>query len=84
MGALVHDLDENKNIKNKTTPDRIAQTAWFEDHEHEHVKLLSRRVEHITGLTVNSAEPLQIAYYEIGGLYLPHYDFLSVSKLWMN
>ncbi|XP_033225937.1 uncharacterized protein LOC117178621 [Belonocnema kinseyi] len=79
--ALVVNYDENTNAKNKSSLNRIAQTAWCNDHEHEHAKILNRRVEYMTSLTVNSSEPLQIAYYEIGGLYLPHHDFIKKDKL---
>ncbi|XP_033209874.1 prolyl 4-hydroxylase subunit alpha-2-like isoform X3 [Belonocnema kinseyi] len=80
-GAIVANYGENTNIQNKSSSNRISQTAWCGDHEHVHAKILNRRVEHMTSLTVNSSESLQIGYYEIGGLYLPHHDFVRKDKL---
>ncbi|XP_033225929.1 prolyl 4-hydroxylase subunit alpha-1-like [Belonocnema kinseyi] len=56
---------------------RVTKIAFIKDEKNKHVKLLSRRVEHITGLTVDTAEQLQIGYYEIGGFYQPHFDFAT-------
>ncbi|XP_033213028.1 prolyl 4-hydroxylase subunit alpha-2-like [Belonocnema kinseyi] len=56
---------------------RSAKSAWIEEGENEHLKLLNRRVEHLTGLTVKSAEDLQVAYYDVGGYYIPHFDFFD-------
>ncbi|XP_033213451.1 prolyl 4-hydroxylase subunit alpha-2 [Belonocnema kinseyi] len=64
-----------------TSKQRIAKCAWFEDDENKHVKILSRRVAHMTGLTVDTAEQLGVTYYEIGGLYEPHYDFATKSNI---
>jgi hypothetical protein len=40
---------------------------------------LDKRIEMMTGLTVESAEFLQIARYGIGGHYGPHWDFSRVT-----
>ncbi|XP_033220087.1 prolyl 4-hydroxylase subunit alpha-1-like isoform X2 [Belonocnema kinseyi] len=79
--AEVINFDEDGHLKNETPYERMGQVAWIDDREHEHVKLLSRRVEHMTGLTTNSAEPLQIGYYEIGGFYFPHNDYIYKEEL---
>ncbi|VEN58775.1 unnamed protein product [Callosobruchus maculatus] len=54
---------------------RISKSAWLEDFEHEHVAAVNRRVEDMTGLTVSTAEQLQVVNYGIGGHYEPHFDF---------
>lgn len=54
---------------------RISKSAWLQEHEHKHVKDVSRRVEHMTSLTVDTAEELQVVNYGIGGHYEPHFDF---------
>ncbi|XP_033220557.1 prolyl 4-hydroxylase subunit alpha-1-like isoform X2 [Belonocnema kinseyi] len=79
--AQVLNFDEDEGSLEKTTPDRVGQIAWIEDYENKLVNILNRRVEHMTGLTANSVEPLQIGYYEIGGHYLPHYDFIEKEYL---
>ncbi|XP_075974422.1 prolyl 4-hydroxylase subunit alpha-1-like isoform X2 [Anticarsia gemmatalis] len=54
---------------------RISKSAWLKDGEHEIVARVSRRVTHMTGLDMASAEELQVVNYGIGGHYEPHYDF---------
>lgn len=41
---------------------------------------VSRRVEHMTSMTVDTAEELQVVNYGIGGHYEPHFDFARVSR----
>jgi hypothetical protein len=43
------------------------------------VAAVNRRVEDITGLTISTAEELQVVNYGIGGHYEPHFDFARVS-----
>ncbi|XP_046465061.1 prolyl 4-hydroxylase subunit alpha-1 isoform X1 [Neodiprion pinetum] len=54
---------------------RISKSAWLQEYEHPHVKAVSRRVEDLTSLTVDTAEELQVVNYGIGGHYEPHFDF---------
>lgn len=54
---------------------RISKSAWLKEPEHPVVERISRRVEHMTGLTTSTAEELQVVNYGIGGHYEPHYDF---------
>ncbi|XP_034938307.1 prolyl 4-hydroxylase subunit alpha-1 [Chelonus insularis] len=54
---------------------RISKSAWLQEYEHKHVQAVSRRVEHMTSLTVDTAEELQVVNYGIGGHYEPHFDF---------
>lgn len=67
-----------------TSEDRIAKSVYLKDDENKYIKLVRRRVEHMTGLVFETAKQLQIAYYDIGGFYLPHFDFVNVSKVWIN
>lgn len=59
---------------------RISKSAWLQEHEHKHVAAVSRRVEHMTSMTVDTAEELQVVNYGIGGHYEPHFDFARVSQ----
>ena len=43
-----------------------------------YVTRVDQRVEDVTGLTVSTAEQLQVVNYGIGGHYEPHYDFAQV------
>ncbi|KAI5748962.1 hypothetical protein M8J76_003658 [Diaphorina citri] len=54
---------------------RISKSAWLREPEHPVIERISRRVEHMTGLTTSTAEELQVVNYGIGGHYEPHYDF---------
>lgn len=54
---------------------RISKSAWLEDEEHEYIRNIGLRVEDMTGLTVKTAEDLQVVNYGIGGHYEPHFDF---------
>lgn len=54
---------------------RISKSAWLRDEEHETIRTIGLRVEDMTGLTVQTAEELQVVNYGIGGHYEPHFDF---------
>lgn len=44
-----------------------------------YVAQIDNRIEAISGLTMSTAEQLQVVNYGIGGHYEPHYDFSRVS-----
>lgn len=52
---------------------RISKSAWLKDGEHQVVRDVVQRVEDMTGLTMSTAEELQVVNYGIGGHYEPHY-----------
>lgn len=54
---------------------RISKSAWLKDNDHDHIHTVNQRVEALTGLTMTTAEELQVVNYGIGGHYEPHYDF---------
>lgn len=54
---------------------RISKSAWLKDDEDEMIRNIGLRVEDMTGLTVKTAEELQVVNYGIGGHYEPHFDF---------
>ncbi|CAG9772637.1 unnamed protein product [Ceutorhynchus assimilis] len=54
---------------------RISKSAWLKNEEHKHIAAVSQRVEDMTGLTMKTAEELQVVNYGIGGHYDPHFDF---------
>lgn len=41
---------------------------------------ISKRIKHLTGLSVESSEAVHIFNYGMGGHYSPHYDYFLVSK----
>lgn len=58
---------------------RISKSAWLKEEEHKHVADVSQRVSDMTGLTMSTAEELQVVNYGIGGHYEPHFDFARVN-----
>lgn len=52
---------------------RISKSAWLKDEDHEVVRTMVQRVVDMTGLTMDTAEELQVVNYGIGGHYEPHY-----------
>ncbi|GAB6027770.1 hypothetical protein CHUAL_002006 [Chamberlinius hualienensis] len=54
---------------------RISKSSWLKGEDAPTINRVNRRIEAITGLTVSTAEDLQVVNYGIGGHYEPHYDF---------
>ncbi|XP_061595391.1 prolyl 4-hydroxylase subunit alpha-2-like isoform X1 [Cololabis saira] len=54
---------------------RVSKSAWLEEEDGPVIKTVNQRIEDITGLTVQTAELLQVANYGVGGQYEPHFDF---------
>lgn len=57
---------------------RISKSAWLRDNEHKIIETISQRVTDMTGLSMDTAEELQVVNYGIGGHYEPHFDFARV------
>ncbi|XP_015785639.1 prolyl 4-hydroxylase subunit alpha-1 [Tetranychus urticae] len=60
---------------------RISKSAWLKGSDHEVVDRVNQRIEDITGLTVDTAEELQVVNYGIGGHYEPHFDFATQREM---
>lgn len=69
----------NKEEKLTVADYRISKSAWIKDVEHLRIRSISQRVEDMTGLSIRTAEELQVVNYGIGGHYAPHFDFSNVS-----
>lgn len=56
---------------------RISKSGWLSEDKDPlgHVTRINNRLEDITGLTMSTAEELQVVNYGIGGHYEPHFDF---------
>ncbi|XP_034540280.1 prolyl 4-hydroxylase subunit alpha-2-like isoform X2 [Notolabrus celidotus] len=54
---------------------RVSKSAWLEAEDDPVIERVNLRIQDITGLTVDTAELLQVANYGVGGQYEPHYDF---------
>lgn len=60
---------------------RTSKNTWLWFEQHTFLNGVATRLKDITGLSMESAEALQVANYGIGGHYGPHYDFSQVSKI---
>ena len=58
---------------------RTSQNAFVEDDEV--ADRITNRIEHITGLNMVAAEPLQVSNYGLGGHYVEHSDVLPPKNL---
>lgn len=63
------------------TDNRIGKVAWFKDKIHKYFADISKRVEDMTGLSMDLAEQLQVVNYGIAGQYDMHYDFALEDDL---
>ncbi|XP_065819041.1 prolyl 4-hydroxylase subunit alpha-2 isoform X3 [Labrus bergylta] len=54
---------------------RVSKSAWLEAEDDPVIDRVNQRIQDLTGLTVDTAELLQVANYGVGGQYEPHYDF---------
>ncbi|KOB64438.1 Prolyl 4-hydroxylase alpha subunit, partial [Operophtera brumata] len=70
--AVVHDPVSGKLIAANY---RISKSSWLKDEESPQIARISQRVTDMTGLSMISAEELQVVNYGIGGHYEPHFDF---------
>uniref|UniRef100_A0A8C1KSN4 procollagen-proline 4-dioxygenase n=1 Tax=Cyprinus carpio TaxID=7962 RepID=A0A8C1KSN4_CYPCA len=59
---------------------RVSKSAWLEGEDDPVIARVNQRIEDVTGLTVDTAELLQVANYGVGGQYEPHYDFSRVRE----
>uniref|UniRef100_A0A3Q1JPV1 procollagen-proline 4-dioxygenase n=1 Tax=Anabas testudineus TaxID=64144 RepID=A0A3Q1JPV1_ANATE len=60
---------------------RVSKSAWLDGEEDPVIARINQRIEDITGLTVDTAELLQVANYGVGGQYEPHFDFSRMSDV---
>ncbi|XP_078480178.1 prolyl 4-hydroxylase subunit alpha-2 isoform X2 [Lampetra planeri] len=54
---------------------RVSKSAWLEESDDPVINRVNQRIQDVTGLTVATAELLQVANYGVGGQYEPHFDF---------
>ncbi|XP_067348189.1 prolyl 4-hydroxylase subunit alpha-2-like isoform X2 [Channa argus] len=54
---------------------RVSKSAWLDGMDDTVIARVNQRMEDLTGLTVDTAELLQVANYGVGGQYEPHFDF---------
>ncbi|EDW99116.2 prolyl 4-hydroxylase subunit alpha-2 isoform X1 [Drosophila yakuba] len=60
-----------------TTEIRTSQNTWLWYDANPWLAKIKQRLEDVTGLSTESAEPLQLVNYGIGGQYEPHFDFME-------
>uniref|UniRef100_A0A023EW59 procollagen-proline 4-dioxygenase n=1 Tax=Aedes albopictus TaxID=7160 RepID=A0A023EW59_AEDAL len=60
---------------------RVSKSTWFTDDYHAAIETITERVEDMTGLSMDTAEELQVVNYGLGGQYGPHFDFFHWGEL---
>lgn len=70
--ATVHNA---RTGKLETAEYRVSKSAWLKDDDDAVIHNVNNRIAAITGLSMETAEDLQIANYGLGGQYEPHFDF---------
>ncbi|XP_073820442.1 prolyl 4-hydroxylase subunit alpha-1-like [Musca autumnalis] len=63
------------NVNPRFDEIRVSKNSWLYFKNHRFLDGVKQRLEDITGLTIATGEPLQVANYGIGGHYGPHHDF---------
>lgn len=58
--------------------DRVSQSVFLKDSPVD--ARVSQRIADATGLSMETAEPLHVQNYGIGGRYEPHYDALEICN----
>jgi prolyl 4-hydroxylase len=66
-------VQNHKTGELETAHYRISKSAWLKEEEHQVVRSIVQRTADMTGLTMETAEELQVVNYGIGGHYEPHY-----------
>ena len=66
-------VQNHKTGELETANYRISKSAWLKEEEHKVVRNVVQRTADMTGLTMETAEELQVVNYGIGGHYEPHY-----------
>ncbi|VDP76401.1 unnamed protein product, partial [Echinostoma caproni] len=59
---------------------RVVPNAWLPDDLDEVTHRMNKRIHALTGLSMETAEDLQVGNYGIGGYYAPHFDFGRVRQ----
>uniref|UniRef100_A0A6A7FYS9 procollagen-proline 4-dioxygenase n=2 Tax=Hirondellea gigas TaxID=1518452 RepID=A0A6A7FYS9_9CRUS len=79
--AMVQGVEGKGNTVSST---RTSKVAWLDESLDPLMDRISRRIEQLTGLSMDQtrehSEMLQVANYGIGGHYNPHHDYLLVDK----
>lgn len=67
--------------KLETAPYRITKNVWLPDNLTPVTKSINKRIELVTGLSMEESEELQVANYGLGGHYAPHFDHARRREL---
>jgi hypothetical protein len=78
--AMVGDFTKDGIKPESDDEARLAQVMWMYDDEYpRETGVLNARFEDMTGLSMETSEPLQIQNYGVGGHYYGHYDVMEAS-----
>jgi len=54
-------------------------SSWLYDNDHPTINTITNRIAAMVNLDMETAEPLQVVNYGIGGQYEPHFDHSRVG-----
>ncbi|XP_066962228.1 prolyl 4-hydroxylase subunit alpha-1-like [Macrobrachium rosenbergii] len=75
--TMVHSFTTHEARKSLA---RIGKTAWVRPEDDAKVARIFDRIEDMTGLSTQTAEPLHVLNYGIGGHYDAHVDFFDLRN----
>ena len=85
VSGAKYDRGENHDKGKLNRNERKSYTAWMQNEltKDPVVKRLNQRFGALVGLELEPSEPLQVLNYDIGGNYIPHFDWGYVRLLFM-
>lgn len=83
VSGTIYDKGENHDRGKLSKNERKSYTAWLQKElaADRVVIRLNERFGALVGLELEPSEPLQVLNYDIGGNYLPHFDWGYVRTL---
>ena len=72
---------EHPDGKHSPSKERVSSNAWLEASWHPKVRKIREKVQFATGLSLSTAEQIQVANYGIGGFYHPHFDYFLTDEV---
>ncbi|KAH7947574.1 hypothetical protein HPB52_013579 [Rhipicephalus sanguineus] len=72
--VVISDFLSTSEVNYIRSAARKGLVSWLGDLDSNRLQRLSRRIAVVTGLSLESAEPYQVANYGLGGHYTPHQD----------
>ena len=66
---------QNQTGNSVTSTDRTSSGGHFSKGQHSQVTAIESRVSLLTGIPIENFEGMQVLKYDVGQLYIPHWDY---------